>query len=160
MTAFDRAVCACGWRRPFIAITTLDNSMPPPELVPCYLCPDCGSWYISSEIPPEEAARINASLERMHPGEVPKVYAPGDDEDRGTIALNYAARLMQLCRDETPDPGVAIVALAESLGWISVGCQYEGTTPGEVRSKVLELVTRCIDNAIAAGVASGTPGRC
>lgn len=59
----DRSRCACGWKRPLVAITQLDSAeLPPSTLVPCYRCPECGTWYISAELSHEDAIRVFAGL--------------------------------------------------------------------------------------------------
>ena len=60
--------CACGWRRPMIALTTEGGERPPPGVVPSYVCPCCRKPHVAAELPESVAARILDELARIFGG--------------------------------------------------------------------------------------------
>lgn len=58
------AQCACGWRRPVIALTTRDGAPLPDNVIPTYECPCCGSFHAAADLPVEQAAAIRHALEQ------------------------------------------------------------------------------------------------
>ena len=47
--------CACGWKRPLIAITDANGEPPAGPLRVFYACPECGATYQAGEVPAVEA---------------------------------------------------------------------------------------------------------
>lgn len=56
--------CECGWRRPMIALTTVDGTQPPTNVVPAYPCPQCGRFHIAAEVSDKDAERIVLDLSK------------------------------------------------------------------------------------------------
>ena len=54
--------CKCGWLRPLIGLTTIGGGMPPANVLPIYLCPQCGDPHVPVELAPLEAVRIVVQL--------------------------------------------------------------------------------------------------
>lgn len=59
------ARCACGWKRPLIAVVFVGGPPPPelPAIVPAYNCPNCGAPYISTECSLEQTDAILQMLD-------------------------------------------------------------------------------------------------
>jgi len=55
-------LCTCGWPRPLIALTTIDGSETPPNVVPVLVCPQCANVHTPRAIPVEIAAAIVDTL--------------------------------------------------------------------------------------------------
>lgn len=56
--------CRCGWLRPLIALTTVEGDAPPANVIPAYLCPKCGAFYVPDEIDHARAALLLQRLQR------------------------------------------------------------------------------------------------
>jgi len=54
----ERLKCTCGWPRPAIAVTTRTGQRPAEDLVPIYLCPQCGEPYAAVELGPGEFNKL------------------------------------------------------------------------------------------------------
>lgn len=73
--------CACGWRRPLIAVTTTPamlerwfraigvplfpggaDALPMPDVAVISICPDCGFVHLPRDVSESEAARIVTEL--------------------------------------------------------------------------------------------------
>jgi hypothetical protein len=60
-------LCACGWERPVISITTREGTPPREDLIPVYTCPRCGQHYMPDEISPDVAQRILRAIRSSRP---------------------------------------------------------------------------------------------
>ncbi len=65
----DDPHCLCGWKRPLIALSTRSGSLPPEDVFPIYLCPQCGAAYCPTQIPTDVAAQFVDDLRAQLQGE-------------------------------------------------------------------------------------------
>lgn len=59
--AYEGKICACGWKRPIIALVA-QGGPPPPDVFPVYHCPNCGAFHSPEEISHAKAAAVQRDL--------------------------------------------------------------------------------------------------
>jgi hypothetical protein len=88
--------CACGWRRPLIAVTLASGQPPTEEIRLRYDCPGCGHVHLAGEIPlgtALESSRAHALASAQEPRPIRTIaITPSDD---GTLTPDALEELLR-----------------------------------------------------------------